>query len=302
MRSSDPPPWAGHSGLPILVGLGSGLTRPPWAGQHHPIVTVPLSRLVRSPGTHCRGLPPWQPSRIAPSPSVTSGPRPPRPPPPPLPLLPLVVRLLLPPRRPPRRPRAGAAATRPGALGLLAAVAARPTVLASTTERKAVHPVEVVPTAADLAETAALARVAVRTPLGQALLLRRCRRRRRRLRPLACATAAGPATVGLLAAVAARTAVLASTTGRGAVQEVDVVPAAAHLAEDAALARAAVRTPCWQHALAVAEALVAGARATAPPLVATTATAARRPPGRALHQRRRLGRSPRQRKNRWGGG
>ena len=52
----------------------------------------------------------------------------------------------------------------------------------------------------------------------------------------------------------------------------------------------------------IAEALVAGARATAPPLVATTATAARRPPGRALHQRRRLGRSPRQRKNRWGGG
>ena len=35
--------------------------------------------------------------------------------------------------------------------------------------------------------------------------------------------------------------------------EVDVVPAAAHLAEDAALARAAVRTPCWQHALAVAD-------------------------------------------------
>ena len=30
MRSSDPPPWAGHSGLPILVGLGSGLTRPPY--------------------------------------------------------------------------------------------------------------------------------------------------------------------------------------------------------------------------------------------------------------------------------
>ena len=156
MRSSDPPPWAGHSGLPILVGLGSGLTRPPWAGQHQPIITVPLSRLVRSPRTHCRGLPPWQPSRIVPSPSVTSGP---------------LLLLLL---------HAGTAATRPGALGLLAAVAARPTVLASTTERKAVHPVEVVPAAADRAETAALARVAVRTPLGQALLRRRSGRRRLR--------------------------------------------------------------------------------------------------------------------------
>ena len=38
MRSSDPPPWAGHSGLPILVGLESGLTRPPRAGQHHPLL------------------------------------------------------------------------------------------------------------------------------------------------------------------------------------------------------------------------------------------------------------------------